>query len=136
MVEHTGIVVVADVAVCGRADGVAQIGDVLLAAAYVVDAGHYHERSRWHCHFRQLPFDAAGTYEYTLVQVAGNADGVTYDSTEYAATITVTATADNTLTAAVSYAKDGETVDAATFANVYKAPTKPGEPTQPAEPVS
>lgn len=84
--------------------------------------------------FDQLPFDAAGTYEYTLVQVAGNADGVTYDSTEYAATITVTATADNTLTAAVSYAKDGETVDAATFANVYKAPTKPGEPTQPAEP--
>lgn len=51
-------------------------------------------------------------------------------------TITVTATADNTLTAAVSYAKDGETVDAATFANVYKAPTKPGEPTQPAELVS
>ena len=78
--------------------------------------------------FDQMPFDAAGTYEYTLVQVAGNADGVTYDSTEYAATITVTA--------AVSYAKDGETVDAATFANVYKAPTKPGEPTQPAEPVS
>lgn len=78
--------------------------------------------------FDQLPFDAAGTYEYTLVQVAGNADGVTYDSTEYAATITVTATADNTLTAAVSYAKDGETVDAATFANVYKAPTKPSEP--------
>lgn len=33
--------------------------------------------------FDQLPFDAAGTYEYTLVQVAGNADGVTYDSTEY-----------------------------------------------------
>lgn len=84
--------------------------------------------------FDQLPFDAAGTYEYTLVQVAGNADGVTYDSTEYAATITVTATAGNTLTAAVSYAKDGETVDAVTFANVYKAPTKPGEPTQPAEP--
>lgn len=83
--------------------------------------------------FDQLPFDAAGTYEYTLVQVAGNADGVTYDSTEYAATITVTATAGNTLTAAVSYAKDGETVDAVTFANVYKAPTKPGEPTQPAE---
>lgn len=86
--------------------------------------------------FDQMPFDAAGTYEYTLVQVAGNADGVTYDSTEYAVTITVTATADNTLTAAVSYAKDGETVDAATFANMYKAPTKPGEPTQPAEPVS
>lgn len=84
--------------------------------------------------FDQLPFDAAGTYEYTLVQVAGNAYGVTYDSTEYAATITVTATADNTLTAAVSYAKDGETVDAATFANAHKAPTKPGEPTQPAEP--
>lgn len=84
--------------------------------------------------FDQLPFDAAGTYEYTLVQVAGNADGVTYDSTEYAATITVTATADNTLTAAVSYAKDGETVGAATFANAHKAPTKPGEPTQPAEP--
>ena len=79
--------------------------------------------------FDQLPFDAAGTYEYTLVQVAGNADGVTYDSTE-------TATADNTLTAAVSYAKDGETVDAATFANMHKAPTKPGEPTQPAELVS
>lgn len=51
-------------------------------------------------------------------------------------TITVTATADNTLTAAVSYAKDGETVDAATFANMHKAPTKPGEPTQPAELVS
>ena len=84
--------------------------------------------------FDQLPFDAAGTYERTLVQVAGNAYGVTYDSTEYAATITVTATADNTLTAAVSYAKDGETVDAVTCANMYKAPTKPGEPTQPAEP--
>ncbi len=81
--------------------------------------------------FDQLPFDAAGTYEHTLVQVASNADGVTYDSTEYAATITVTATADNTLTAAVSYAKDGETVDAATFANAHKAPTKPGEPSKP-----
>ena len=105
---------------------------------YVVDAGHYHERHPpvAPSSSAPLPFDAAGTYEYTLVQVAGNADGVTYDSTEYAATITVTATADNTLTAAVSYAKDGETVDAATFANVYKAPTKPSEPTQPAEPVS
>ena len=95
-------------------------------------------------------FDAAGTYEYTLVQVAGNADGVTYDSTEYAATITVTATADNTLTAAVSYAKDGETVDAATFANMHKAPrslasrrsrlsslVKPGtKPTKPSKPRS
>ena len=46
-------------------------------------------------------------------------------------TITVTATADNTLTVAVSYAKDGETVDAATFANVYKAPTQPAEPGKP-----
>lgn len=102
----------------------------------MVDAGHYHERSRWHCHFRPAAVRRCRHVRVHARAGRRNADGVTYDSTEYAATITVTATADNTLTAAVSYAKDGETVDAATFANVYKAPTKPGEPTQPAEPVS
>ncbi|KAB7789043.1 Spy0128 family protein [Bifidobacterium leontopitheci] len=86
--------------------------------------------------FEGLTFDKAGTYTYTLAQVKGDAKGVTYDATEYTVTFTVTDDLEGALQAAVAYAKDGETADAATFANTYVAenkPTKPGKPAKPSQ---
>ncbi|MBT1181560.1 hypothetical protein JS531_06200 [Bifidobacterium sp. CP2] len=83
--------------------------------------------------FDPLTFTEPGVHTYTLTQVKGDAAGVTYDDTVYTVTVTVTGNDDNTLTAAVAYEKDGEPVDAATFANTYQAPTKPGEQGKPGE---
>ena len=87
--------------------------------------------------FGALVFDRPGTAAYTLVQKAGEAGGVVYDSTVYAVKFVVTDDLEGALHAVVSYAKGGVSADAAVFANAYKAAVKPAQkpaakPTTPA----
>ena len=40
--------------------------------------------------FGTLTYKAEGVYEYTISEVSGSAEGVTYDTHEYGVTVTVT----------------------------------------------
>ena len=72
--------------------------------------------------FDDLTFDKAGDFNYTVQEVKGDADGITYDETLFGVTITVTEDADsNKLVAQVSYTEGNQTVDSITFTNTYKA---------------
>ncbi len=76
--------------------------------------------------FETLTFDAVGTYEYTLSEVEGDAKGVTYDTTAYDVTITVTDDGNGKLHAIVHYANAGSGAEAnPVFTNTYiPAPTE------------
>lgn len=76
--------------------------------------------------FRELTLKQAGTYTFTMCEVAGNVEGMTYDNAEY--TVKVSVKDDNgQLVASV----EGNNP---TFTNSYTAPAaKPNEPEQPAK---
>ena len=57
--------------------------------------------------FGPITYEKAGTYEYTITEVNGGADGVTYDTTPHTVTVTVTADPDtNELSTDVKYDTD------------------------------
>ncbi len=71
-------------------------------------------------------FNAPGTYEFTIAEVAGTASGVTYDQTAYVAVATVTDNGDGTL--AVSWEVTdafGKPIENVTFENGYEI-VRPG----------
>jgi pilin isopeptide linkage protein len=65
--------------------------------------------------FDEIEYDEAGTYEYTISEVKGNAANVTYDTHEAKVTVTVTDDGNGTLTAKATY----DTNAPATFNNTY-----------------
>lgn len=71
--------------------------------------------------FAPLQLDKVGTYVYTVSERAGaTANGVTYDTTVFTATVTVTEDAEtHALEAQVAYSTGGKAADAATFSNSY-----------------
>lgn len=71
--------------------------------------------------FAPLQLDKVGTYVYTVSERAGaTANGVTYDTTVFTATVTVTENAEtNALEAQVAYSKGGKAADAVAFSNSY-----------------
>lgn len=71
--------------------------------------------------FAPLQLDKVGTYVYTVSERAGaTANGVTYDTTVFTATVTVTENAEtHALEALVAYSKGGKAADAAAFSNSY-----------------
>ncbi len=71
--------------------------------------------------FEEIEYTEAGTYVYTLSEVAGTIAGVTYDDTEYQVTVTVEDQLNGYLKATVAYEKDGEAADVLEFNNTYKA---------------
>lgn len=75
--------------------------------------------------FSALNFTQAGTYTYTIREVKGDAEGVTYDEKVITATVTVEDNSEGALTASVSYDKNGQS-----FENSYE-PNKPNEATTP-----
>ncbi len=85
--------------------------------------------------FDELSFDSVGTYVFTIREKAGNATGMTYDTTEYTIIVTVSEV-DGKLVLSVDKDKD----DVA-FNNTYKPeepeepeedePEKPGKPEEP-----
>lgn len=71
--------------------------------------------------FAPLQLDKVGTYVYTVSERAGaTANGVTYDTTVFTATVTVTENAEtHALEAQVAYSKGGKPADAVAFSNSY-----------------
>ena len=71
--------------------------------------------------FAPLQLDKVGTYVYTVSEQAGaTANGVTYDTTVFTATVTVTENAEtHALEAQVAYSKGGKAADAVAFSNSY-----------------
>ena len=77
--------------------------------------------------FRELTLKQAGTYTFTMREVAGDVEGVTYDNSEYTVKVTVADKGEGQLVATV----EGNNP---TFTNSYTAPAaKPSEPEQPAK---
>ncbi len=70
--------------------------------------------------FGSITFNKPGTYKYTMVEVAGNEEGMTYDTKEYPVTFTVTDDGEGTLKAEVS----GDV----TFTNKYTPKEEPPAP--------
>ena len=69
--------------------------------------------------FAPLQLDKVGTYVYTVSERAGaTANGVTYDTTVFTATVTENAET-HALEAQVAYSKGGKAADAVAFSNSY-----------------
>ncbi len=68
-----------------------------------------------------ITFTAPGTYQYTLEEIPGNAEGYLYDGTVYTITVTVTDNSTGKLQASVSYALGEGSVDTMTFENKFLA---------------
>ena len=66
--------------------------------------------------FDSITYEAVGTHTYTVAEIAGNAEGVTYDTRTYTITVEVTDNGSGTLQATVS-----ENSTALNFTNSYKA---------------
>ena len=71
--------------------------------------------------FAPLQLDKVGAYVYTVSERAGaTANGVTYDTTVFTATVTVTENAEtHALEPQVAYSKGGKAADAVAFSNSY-----------------
>lgn len=77
--------------------------------------------------FRKLTLKQAGTYTFTMREVAGDVEGMTYDTAEHTIKISVVDKGEGQLEATV----EGNNP---TFTNSYTAPAaKPSEPEQPAK---
>lgn len=77
--------------------------------------------------FRELTLKQAGTYTFTMREVAGDVEGMTYDTAEHTIKVSVADNGNGQLEATV----EGNNP---TFTNSYTAPAaKPSEPEQPAK---
>ena len=80
--------------------------------------------------FGAIGYTKPGDYLYTVSEVKGDAEGVTYDETEYAVTVHVTDDGEGSLQADLQYADGAEGI---VFRNTYVKPQEPTKPT-PEEP--
>ncbi len=97
-------------------------GKVLQTATNAADGGF--------C-FDSIAYDQAGTYEYTVSEVAGDAEGVTYDEATFAVKVVVTDDGEGKLTVSeLTY--NGEAA-LPVFHNTYTEPAEPPAP-KPEEP--
>lgn len=83
--------------------------------------------------FGAIGYTKPGDYLYTVSEVKGDAEGVTYDETEYAVTVHVTDDGEGSLQADLQYADGAEGI---VFRNTYVKPQEPAKPTpeEPAKP--
>lgn len=81
--------------------------------------------------FGVIDYAQAGEYHYTVSEVKGDAEGVTYDETEHAVVVRVTDDGEGQLLAAVEYG-DGE--QGVVFTNTYTKPAEPDTPDTPDTP--
>ncbi|WP_169275849.1 Spy0128 family protein [Bifidobacterium moraviense] len=88
--------------------------------------------------FGPIRFTKAGTYEYTITEVQGSLEGVTYDGATYTVKVTVTGPdGGNKLSASYEVlGADDQAVGGLTFTNTYEPPNppEPPDPTDPPEP--
>ena len=73
--------------------------------------------------FDQITYDAAGTYEYTISEVKGDAEGVTYDDATIAVKVVVTDDGKGALEV-TELTYDGKT-ELPVFTNTYVKPVEP-----------
>lgn len=78
--------------------------------------------------FTGIPVSEAGEYVYTVKEVEGDKEHVTYDANVYTVTATVTDRYDGTFEVVYTYAIGNKTADGMTFVNVYTAPTPEQKP--------
>lgn len=81
--------------------------------------------------FGVIDYAQAGEYHYTVSEIKGDAEGVTYDETEHAVVVRVTDDGEGQLLAAVEYG-DGE--QGVVFTNTYTKPAEPDTPDTPDQP--
>lgn len=79
--------------------------------------------------FEELVYNEPGEHDYQIVEVAGDADSVTYDATVYTVHVSVT---DDPSTGRLSVAWAYGETGAPVFHNVYSEPEQPAEPVTPA----
>ena len=77
--------------------------------------------------FDPMTFDAAGEYRFKVREVAGKAEGVTYDKKVYEGTVTVADDGRGSLVAEIAFDNGDEPL----FTNVYKKPSSPDAPDNP-----
>lgn len=77
--------------------------------------------------FPDLTFDKAGTYEFTMIEVADNQENVTYDETAYRVVVMVVDDGKGQLVAEVSY-PDGTPAFVNAYAEPEPAPTPGSDP--------
>lgn len=82
--------------------------------------------------FAPITYDEPGTYDYRIVEVKGDAEGVTYDETVFTYHVVVTDDGSGQLKVEWTEGKAGAPV----FQNVYVKPEdpKPADPAKPADP--
>ncbi len=69
--------------------------------------------------FAPIPVTDAGEYVYTVKEITGSEEGITYDTAVYTVTVTVSDNLDGTFKVEYAYAKDDAEAEALTFANIY-----------------
>lgn len=74
--------------------------------------------------FDKITYDAEGTYEYTISEVAGDAEGITYDDTTYTAKVVVTDDGQGSFKVSQLTYNDG--VEFPLFTNTYTEPSAGG----------
>lgn len=84
--------------------------------------------------FEALPITAAGTYEFTVKELAGDAEHVTYDDSVYTVTVTVTDALDGTYRVEYAYERDGREAAGVLFENTYAQPQPQPKPEPKPEP--
>ncbi len=72
--------------------------------------------------FAAIGVENAGEYTYTVREVKGSTEGVTYDEAVYTVKVVVTDNLDGTYNVAHTYLKGTEAADGVAFVNVYKTP--------------
>lgn len=75
--------------------------------------------------FGWMYFDHAGTYTYTVVEVAGTDSNYTYDTTPFKKTTVVEEVDGHLVVTRAFYTRNGADSDVATFTNVYSSGTTP-----------
>ncbi len=78
--------------------------------------------------FGAIDYTKAGDFEYTVSEVKGDAEGVTYDTTEHHVTVHVVDDDNGALNAQLQYADGAEGI---VFHNTYTKPEEPVEPDTP-----
>lgn len=81
--------------------------------------------------FTAIPVEEAGRYVYTVKEMAGSVENVTYDTSVYTVTAEVSDNLDGTFKVSYSYAKGNEGAQGLTFLNIYTLPTPPYNPEVP-----
>lgn len=86
--------------------------------------------------FDGIEITQAGEYTYTVKEVKGSAEGITYDTAVFTVKVTVTDNGDGTFKVEYEYQKGEEKADVIAFNNTYTPPATPNTPATPTSPVT